>query len=184
MNYSKIFVTGGCGFIGKNTVLALRNKYNCKIIVLDNVISNKINNVDYYEIDITNYNNLLDFFKEHCKTDNQSILIYHFAALSNTTQCILNPILCNNVNITGTLNIFEIGKIINAKKIICCSSHVVLDGNHPLKVTKITVENYCNLYNSLYKQSITCLRYAAIYGKNQIGGNVLNAFRNSTSDST
>ncbi len=169
----KYIITGGCGFIGSNTIKHLLNKNDKDtIIVLDNVINNKINNVEYHNVDISNFDEIVKYF-------NNVDYVIHLAALSNTNLCIENPLLCNKINVTGTINILEACRMNNVKKVVCASSHVVLDGMHPLRMSKITVENYCEMYHKLYNLPVVCLRYSAVYGKGQTGSNVLNAFKNS-----
>ena len=168
---NRYLVTGGSGFIGKNLVQKLLQKGK-HITVIDTVDDLHDHNINYIKADISNYNEIVNLFKNiDC--------VVHLAALSNTSVCMKNPLLCNNINITGTVNVLEASREHKVKRIVCASSHVVMGGIHPLRVSKLAVENYCEVYDKLYGLSVICLRYAMIYGKNQCGGNVLNAFRDS-----
>ena len=171
----KVLITGGCGFIGRYTIEEIVRKYdNYNIIVLDNKIYNQVfdKNIKYYKKDITNFIEIEKYF------DNIDVM-FHLAALSNTKACLENPLLCCKVNILGTNNILEACRKNKVRRILCCSSCAVLGGMNPLRTSKISVENFCELYNKIYEQSIVCVRYSCVYGKNQIGSNVLNAFSNS-----
>lgn len=55
MNY--VIVTGGCGGLGRSSVLELLNR-GYHVIVLDKIIKDKIDNVDYIEMDVLDNNSI------------------------------------------------------------------------------------------------------------------------------
>ena len=105
-----VLVTGGAGFIGSNLVEALLNDDRVGLVrVLDNLSSGFQKNIEefldnenfeFIEGDIRNY--------DTCLTACQGIdLISHQAALGSVPRSIKDPITSNDVNIGGTLNIFQ-----------------------------------------------------------------------------
>ncbi len=181
MNGSNILITGGCGFIGSNfTKYLIDNiKYN-KIIVLDDLSDGntifRCEQLFYYKLDITNYSKIVNYFKD-------INYVFHFAAKARTPICINYPLLANNVNVTGTLNVLESSRVHNVKRVVLSSSNVVLAGETLYKYSKQCNENYAKVYNELYNQSIIVIRYSNVYGLGQRedveGPNVFAAFRKS-----
>ncbi|MFC1888131.1 GDP-mannose 4,6-dehydratase, partial [Candidatus Cloacimonadota bacterium] len=93
-----------------------------------------------------------------------------------------DPVLYNDVNINGTLNLLEICKQHNVKNFIFASSSSVYGNNkkvpfaesdpvdHPISPyasTKKAGELICHTYHHLEKMSIACLRFFTVYGPRQ-----------------
>jgi UDP-N-acetylglucosamine 4-epimerase len=107
--------------------------------------------------------------------------ISHQAALGSVPRSINDPLTSNNVNITGTLNIFTAAKEKKVKRIVYAASSSTY-GDHPglpkvedkignplspYAVTKYVNELYAKVYADLYKMQITGLRYFNIFGPRQ-----------------
>lgn len=109
----KITITGGCGFIGTNFVLALANE-GYEISVIDDLsrpgsVPNRLflesrlgSKITIHQLDISNTNAELI---QHIKG---SDVIFHLAAQVAVTTSILDPVRDFEVNFLGTLNILEI----------------------------------------------------------------------------
>jgi UDP-N-acetylglucosamine/UDP-N-acetylgalactosamine 4-epimerase len=180
----RILVTGGAGFIGSNLVEELLNDEKIKLVrVLDNLSTGSIDNIkefrdnprfEFIEGDITSY--------ATCLSACDSIdLVSHQAALGSVPRSISDPLTTNNVNITGTLNVFTAAKEKEIKRIVYAASSSTY-GDHPglpktedkigrplspYAVTKYVNELYANVYASLYKMEFIGLRYFNIYGPRQ-----------------
>jgi len=159
-------VTGGCGFIGSHMVDKLISlKYN--VIVLDNLSSGNIENLNkdaiFENVDITNYNTLTTVIDKYNTIDG----IFHFAAIARTPWCIDDPILCYNTNVMGTINILEIARKKNIKRIVLSSSNVVYAFLTPYRTSKESLEGLALSYNKMYNMSVIALRYSNVYGKRQ-----------------
>jgi UDP-glucose 4-epimerase len=158
-------VTGGCGFIGSHMVDKLIS-IGYKVIVIDNLLSGNIENLNknaiFENVDITNFNLLKDTIDKY-DVDG----IFHFAAIARTPMCIDYPILCYNVNVIGTLNILEIARKKNIKRVVLSSSNVVYAYFTPYRTSKEALEGLSETYNKMYNVSIIALRYSNVYGKRQ-----------------
>lgn len=179
-----ILITGGAGFIGSHLVERLLDR---GIIVMDDFndyyspeikrgnIKSVLNRIKLYERDIRD--NLEDIFKE-----NKISAVIHLAARAGVRASILNPILYNDVNVLGTVNILEYCRKFGVKKFIFGSSSSVygttsrlpFKEDDPLKnpispyaVTKIAGEDLCRVYHGAYGISVTCLRFFTVYGPRQ-----------------
>lgn len=180
----RILVTGGAGFIGSNLVEALlKDKRVTHVRVLDNLATGSIKNIEpfltdthfeFIEGDIRSY--------ETCLTACDSIdRITHQAALGSVPRSINDPLTTNDVNITGTLNIFTAAKEKNIKRVVYAASSSTY-GDHPdlpkveekignplspYAVTKYVNELYARVYGNLYGLETIGLRYFNIFGPRQ-----------------
>ena len=159
-------VTGGCGFIGSHMVDKLIYLgYN--VIVLDNLLSGNIENLNksaiFEKVDITDFDLLKNVIDKYDNIDG----IFHFAAIARTPWCIDDPILCYNTNVIGTINILEIGRQKNIKRIVLSSSNVVYAFYTPYRTSKEALEGLALAYNKMYNMSVIALRYSNVYGKRQ-----------------
>jgi UDP-glucose 4-epimerase len=159
-------VTGGCGFIGSHMVDKLIS-LEYKVIVIDNLLSGNIENLNkmaiFENIDITNFNLLQNVIDKYDNIDG----IFHFAAIARTPWCIEDPLLCYNTNVIGTVNILEVARKKNIKRIVLSSSNVVYAFLTPYRTSKEALEGLALSYNKMYNMSVIALRYSNVYGKRQ-----------------
>ncbi|MFH7860159.1 MAG: SDR family NAD(P)-dependent oxidoreductase, partial [Candidatus Aenigmatarchaeota archaeon] len=122
MKEEKILVTGGAGFIGSHLVDELINR-GYKVIVLDNFYSGKIENLrknlknKNFKLIKGDVRNIKDV-KKAIKNVNA---IFHLAAIVSVPLSIKNPILVNEVNVVGSLNVLKIAIEENVDKFIYVS---------------------------------------------------------------
>jgi UDP-N-acetylglucosamine 4-epimerase len=181
---SKTFlVTGGAGFIGSNIVEYLL-KHNAKrVVVLDNLATGFMSNVDLFS-DSPNY----QFIKgdicdqEDCIKACAGIdYVFHQAALGSVPRSIKNPIATHNVNSTGFLNVLIAARDANVKRVVYASSSSVYGDSKilpkvesqigkqlsPYAVSKMTNELYGEIFAKTYNMEIVGLRYFNIFGPRQ-----------------
>jgi UDP-N-acetylglucosamine/UDP-N-acetylgalactosamine 4-epimerase len=181
-NESKFLVTGGAGFIGSNISDALISM-GYFVRILDNFSTGKRENIQHLmsnpnfeliEGDITN----LDTCIKACEGID---FISHQAAWGSVPRSIEMPLLYENINIGGTLNMLEAARQANCKKFVYASSSSVYgdepnlpkkegkEGNllSPYALTKKVNEEYSILYSKLYGLETIGLRYFNVFGKRQ-----------------
>jgi UDP-glucose 4-epimerase len=180
--YSKILVTGGAGFIGSHLGDRLV-KEGYEVVVLDNFFSGKIENLKHHlgsgmfylvKGDVRSSDNV----KEAIRNVDA---VFHLAAIVSVPLSIEKPLLVNDVNVGGTLNLLEASLKADVKRFIYTSSSAVYgEVNHlpidercpadpisPYAVSKLAAEYYCKVFYENYGLNTLCLRYFNVYGPRQ-----------------
>jgi UDP-glucose 4-epimerase len=159
-----ILLTGGLGYIGSHIAVELLNsKEYYKIIIIDNlskssinmvktILQNKTNNMNslhFQEMDMTNYNDLDNLFREY-KID----IVIHLAGLKSVGESIKNPIHYYQHNMISTINLIKVMNIFHCKNLVFSSSSTVYgNANTPYKETSPTGIGITNPYGrSKYMQ--------------------------------
>ncbi len=108
--------------------------------------------------------------------------VSHHAAQIDVRRSVSDPIFDANINIIGTINIFQNCVKFKLKKIVFASSGGAIYGEqeifpapetHPPKpispygITKLAAEHYLLYYKTLYGLDCISLRYANVYGPRQ-----------------
>ncbi|MDX4039627.1 NAD-dependent epimerase/dehydratase family protein [Aliarcobacter skirrowii] len=183
-----ILVTGSAGFIASHLIEELLKDQNNCIIGIDNFYSgtkenlafiksiDKKNRFKFIKADIINFEEINKIIR-----DKKIEQIYHLAAIVSVQESILNPLLSNEVNVKGTLNILESAKLNSVKRVIFSSSAAVY-GDEPTQpknensiikpispygYEKLIGEQYMKLYSELYGLETVILRYFNVYGERQ-----------------
>ncbi len=175
-------ITGGAGFIGSNLCEAILDLGN-KVICLDNLSTGKYENVELF-LDNPNYTFLKGDIRnsETCMAACENVTyVLNQAAWGSVPRSIEMPLLYEEINIRGTLNMMEAARQCGVKKFVYASSssvygdHPVLpkvegqEGNllSPYALTKKVDEEYGKLYYKLYGLDTYGLRYFNVFGRRQ-----------------
>lgn len=179
---SIFLITGAAGFIGSNLVEAILN-LGYQVRGLDNFSTGKRENLvlfkenpnfEFIEGDIRD----LDTCMMAC---NGVDYVLNQAAWGSVPKSIEMPLLYEEVNIKGTLNMMESARQNNVKKFVFASSSSVygdepnlpkkegMEGNllSPYALTKRVDEEYGKLYTKLYGLDTYGLRYFNVFGRRQ-----------------
>lgn len=179
-------ITGGLGFIGSHLAEKLCNKHNIVILTKTN---SKIKNVSHIsnklkieKVDVTNFSKLQKSIKL-----NKPDVIFHLAGETSHSKSFDNPIYDLDLNAKSTLYLLEIIKKLNLKcRIILGSTFIVVGRPQKLPVTeetpcnpttiygtnRLTSENYCKIYHSLYGLDVVIFRITNSFGpREQITSN-------------
>ncbi len=138
----KILVTGGLGFIGSHTVVALQQK-GYEVIVVDN-LSNasievlegiyKITGVrpEFHELDLCNKKAVFHFFETH--TDLAGVI--HFAASKAVGESMQKPLLYYENNFFSLINVLSALQQFNLTKFLFSSSCTVYGQGETMPITE------------------------------------------------
>ncbi|MBM3416437.1 MAG: SDR family oxidoreductase [Bacteroidetes bacterium] len=183
----RILITGGAGFIGSNLIEGLLRLHHVSLVrVLDNYSTGSPKNIEEFsthprfefcEADIRSFHDCL----RACEGMD---LVSHQAALGSVPRSIYDPLTTNEVNITGTVNVFTAAKENKIKRVVYAASSSTY-GDHPglpkqedktgnplspYAVTKFVNELYARVYASVYDMKFIGLRYFNIFGPKQNPG--------------
>jgi UDP-glucose 4-epimerase len=176
----QILVTGGAGFIGSHIVDAYLQEGH-QVVVVDNLSTGKKSNLNqaavFYPIDICSWKELELVFQKHAFE-----VVNHHAAQINLRRSIDEPVFDAEVNIIGSLNLFELCRKYGVKKCIFASSggaiygipkQIPVDEKAPTKplspygIAKLSVEQYLEYYFQVWDLERIILRYGNVYGPRQ-----------------
>ena len=184
----KWLITGVAGFIGSNLLETLL-KNNQQVVGLDNFSTGHQHNFDqvkelvspeqwggftFIEGDIRKL--------EDCKKACNSVdYVLHQAALGSVPRSLEDPILTNENNLTGYLNMLVAARDANVKRFVYAASSSTY-GDHPdlpkvedkignplspYAVTKVVNELYAQVFARTYDFKTIGLRYFNIFGQRQ-----------------
>ncbi|MBR3588769.1 MAG: SDR family oxidoreductase [Clostridia bacterium] len=179
---SVFLVTGGAGFIGSNLCEAIL-KMGYKVRCLDNFSTGKRENIECFlsnpnftliEGDIRDY--------ETCEKACDGVdYVSNQAAWGSVPRSIEMPLLYEEINIRGTLNMLEAARQKGVKRFVYASSSSVYgdepnlpkregrEGNllSPYALTKGVCELYAKLYTDIYGLETVGFRYFNVFGRRQ-----------------
>lgn len=179
---ARFLVTGGAGFIGSNlceTLLKMGYSVGC----LDNFSTGKRENIaafmennqfELIEGDIRDF----DTCMKACEGIDY---VSHQAAWGSVPRSIEMPLLYEEINIRGTINMMEAARQNGVKKFVYASSSSVYGDEpnlpkredrigkvlSPYALTKKTDEEYGRLYSTLYGLQTVGFRYFNVFGRRQ-----------------
>lgn len=174
----RVLVTGGAGFIASHICDSLIAE-GCQVSIIDDLSSGRLEYINqkarFYCEDICSNRVETVFLKE------KPHYLIHHAAQPDVSTSLRDPVRDAQINIMGSINLFNCSVKYEVRKVIMASSAAVygepaylgIDEKHPLNPTsfyglsKWTCERYLQNYNQLYFLPFTILRYANVYGPRQ-----------------
>ncbi|CAD6448727.1 ac1df1be-43e7-492a-be35-02d18715d162 [Sclerotinia trifoliorum] len=131
MSVGTVLITGGTGYIGSFTTLALL-EHGYKVVIVDNLYNSSeaaLDRIellcgkrpDFYEVDITNERELEKVFAAHPEIDS----VIHFAALKAVGESSEIPLEYYRVNVGGTITLLQCMTTYNVPNIVFSSSATV-----------------------------------------------------------
>ena len=175
-----VTVTGGAGFIGSHLTHALVAA-GADVLVLDNFSHGSQQNLAPLAGKITVQTGDIRNPADCDQATRGRAVVFHLAALGSVPRSVAEPLLYNEVNIGGTLNVLEAARKNGVKRLVYSASSsaygdtpvlpkietMVPAPKSPYAVTKLTGEHYCRAFSSVYGLSTFCLRYFNVFGPRQ-----------------
>jgi UDP-N-acetylglucosamine 4-epimerase len=176
-------ITGGAGFIGSNLAEYLLKYKAGKVRVLDNLSNGYYKNIEPFLANPSFefiQGDILD--EATCLKACEGVeVVFHQAALGSVPRSIKTPIVTNEANVTGFLNMLVAAKDSGVKRFVYASSSSVYGDNadmpkqeaitgnplSPYAVTKKVNELYAKVFGELYGIKTIGLRYFNVFGPRQ-----------------
>ncbi len=180
MHAHRVLVTGGAGMIGSATVDLMLQHDVEQIVVADNLVRGRRENLDralasgrvtLLELDIGDRAGLAEAIAG-------SDLVFHFAAL-RITQCADEPRRALDVLVDGTFNVLEAAVQAGVRRVVAASSASIYglastfptaEDHHPYAdrtlygAAKAFNEGLLRSFNDMYGLEYLALRYFNVYG--------------------
>ena len=186
LSETTFLVTGGAGFIGSNLVEYLLKYGAKKVRTLDNYSNGFRKNLALFESDpaleiVDGDIRNADTCAAACAGIN---VVLHQAALGSVPRSIKDPVLTNDVNVGGFVQVLAAAKDAGVKRFVYAASSSTY-GDHPglpkvedrigkplspYAVTKYANELYADVFARTYGMEIIGLRYFNIFGPRQDPG--------------
>lgn len=186
-----ILITGGAGFIPSSIAEGLSRNPEHSIILVDNLLTGKINNIP----DRANVKFIKgDVNDMHCITSIMASyrfnFVFHYAAVVGVSRTLMYPSMVMK-DMNGMYNVLECSKNTGVKRVFFSSSSEVygepvevpqheertpLNSRLPYAVVKNVGECYCRTYKQDYDLDYTILRFFNTYGPKQSEDFVISKF--------
>ena len=171
-----VLITGVAGFIGSNLADRLLREGCYNVVGIDNLsygIKEQIpEGVTFHQQDIRE-TQIYSLF--------QNIdYVFHFAAKNCISDCQFDPRETADINVTGTVNVFEAARKSKVKKVIYAESSALYEGSELLPtpewdikpqsfyaLSKASSMLFAEGYTRFYNLAFTALRYFCVYGPRQ-----------------
>jgi UDP-glucose 4-epimerase len=176
----KFVITGGAGFIGSNLARALAEEN--EVVIIDDLSAGKRENLEGVEATLVE-GTILD--RKLLKDQFREVdLVFHLAAIASVERSVRDPLLVNEVNLNGTLNVLEEARRAGVRRVVFSSTAAVYgtspdlpkgedltpDPRSPYAVAKLAGEHYCRVFSELYGLETVVLRFFNVFGPRQDPG--------------
>ena len=172
----RILITGVAGFIGSNLAERLVREPNTEVVGIDNLaygVKEQIPaDVLFHRLDIRS-NDIHPLFKN-------IDVVFHLAAKNSISECQKDPVETADINVTGTVNVFDAARRAGVKKVVYAESSAMYEGSELLPtperdvkpqsfyaISKFSTMQFAEAYSRYYGFRSTALRYFCVYGPRQ-----------------
>jgi UDP-glucose 4-epimerase len=170
--FMKILITGVAGFIGSNLAARLLQE-GYHVIGIDNLSYGLKENVpvgvEFHELDVRG--------KEMYPLFRGIDSVFHLAAKNCIADCQDDPVETADINVLGTVHVFEAARQAEVRKVIYAESSALYEGTKIFPtpecdespesfyaVSKITSKFFAEAYHRFFGMTFTALRYFCVYG--------------------
>jgi UDP-glucose 4-epimerase len=173
-------VTGGAGFIGSSLVRALLARGD-RVRVIDNFFSGKRENLAEVAGDVELVEGDVRDEAALARVLAGVELVFHEAAIPSVPRSLVDPIASHEANATATLRLLAQAKKAGVRRVVYAASSSAYGDTptlpkvetmrtaplSPYAVSKLTGEQYCQVFAGAYGLETVCLRYFNVFGARQ-----------------
>jgi len=177
---NKMVITGGAGFIGSNLARALAKEN--EVTIIDDLSAGKRENLSDIDAKLIE-GSILN--RDLLKAQFQDVeTVFHLAAIASVQRSVQDPVLVNEVNLTGTLNVLQEARLTGVARVVFASTAAVYgtspqlpkredmipEPRSPYAVSKLAGEHYAQVFSELFGLKTVSLRFFNVFGPRQDPG--------------
>jgi nucleoside-diphosphate-sugar epimerase len=170
-----VLITGVAGFIGSNLADFLLSRGH-DVVGLDNLAYGVREQIPKgVELHLTDIRS-----KDIHKLFSGAEAVFHLAAKNCISDCQANPVETSEINVSGTVNVFEAARCAGVRKVIYAESSAMYEGSRSFPTTesdsrpqsfyavsKASTAQFADAYRRYFRLNTTALRYFNVYGPRQ-----------------
>ena len=180
-NGVRCLVTGGAGFIGSHIIEALVS-LNADVVVIDDLSGGDWANLDGFGDNVRQITGSILDTDALADATAGCRYVFHEAALGSVPRSVNEPVLYNEVNTTGTLNVLQAAREAGVTRVVYAGSssaygdppvegpkieHMPALPRSPYAATKLAGEHLMRAWSHSYGLDTAVTRYFNIFGPRQ-----------------
>jgi nucleoside-diphosphate-sugar epimerase len=176
---AQYLVTGGAGFIGSHLVEELARRGE-RVRVVDSLVTGKRQNIAHIHGVEFLHGDLAELEVARRAVDGVDYVL-HQAAIPSVPRSVEDPITSNRANIDASLNLLVAARDAKVKRVVYAGSSSAYGNTptlpkvetmppaplSPYALQKLVVEQYCQMFTSLYGLETVTTRYFNVFGPRQ-----------------
>jgi nucleoside-diphosphate-sugar epimerase len=177
-------VTGGAGFIGSNLAEALLSSGN-KVRVFDNFLTGKRENVAGFAERFGDSYELVEGDLRELAATRKAVegveYVLHQGALPSVPRSVADPVLSNDINVGGTVNLLVAARDAGVRRVVFAASSsaygdtpelpkretMTPNPKSPYAAQKLACEHFMRIFVEVYGLETVSLRYFNVFGPKQ-----------------
>jgi nucleoside-diphosphate-sugar epimerase len=178
---TKYVVTGGAGFIGSAIVRGLLREGGRRVVVLDNFLTGREENLDEVRSSIELERADIRRYEEIAPILKGADVVFHEAAIPSVPRSIDDPQPSHEVNIDGTFNVLRAASAGGVRRVVYAASSSAYGDTEvlpkietmqpqpksPYALQKLVGEYYARIFAETFGIETVSLRYFNVYGPRQ-----------------
>jgi nucleoside-diphosphate-sugar epimerase len=180
----RYLVTGGAGFIGSNLTRALLSAEH-RVRVLDNFLTGKRENLAGLQDIYGDSFELIEGDLRNLDTVRRAVggvdYVLHQGALPSVPRSVADPVLSNEINVSGTLNLLVAARDAGVRRVLFAASSsaygdtvelpkretMATNPKSPYAAQKLAGEHYMRIFYEIHGLETISLRYFNVFGPRQ-----------------
>ena len=178
---SRYVVTGGAGFIGSALVRGLIRQGTQKVVVIDNFLSGREENLDEVAMSVDLARADIRCYDQIAPIVRGADVVFHEAAIPSVPRSIEDPVSSHEVNIDGTFQVLRACADGGVKRLVYAASSSAYGDTEvlpkvetmlprprsPYALQKLVGEHYASVFSLCFGLETVALRYFNVFGPRQ-----------------
>ena len=178
---TRYLITGGAGFIGSALVRALLAAGDCRIRIVDNLLTGSEANIEEIRSRIEWDQSDIRDAAAMISAIRGSDIVFHLAAIPSVPRSIKDPVPSHEVNVDGTFNVLRACVDAKVRRVVYAASSSAYGDTDvlpkvetmlprpksPYAAQKLMGEYYAGVFHACFGLETVALRFFNVYGERQ-----------------